>query len=170
MGLEPSQVRRVGISVRTRGVQLHRESVRRLVRHCLEAENGEVGRGLDVVLCGDRVMRRLNREFRQKDRTTDVLSFSDPEGVPLPPDVPASPLGEVVVSLPECRRQAADRDIDSGVELVRLIIHGTLHVLGFDHEIEVDRKCMEPRERQLRAWARTAQIGPQLLAFPEAEV
>jgi len=161
--------RRVGISLRTQGVRVNRPQLRHLIQRCLEVENAELGRGIEVVLCGDRLMRRLNRDYREKDRTTDVLSFPDPEGIPLPEGVAAPPLGEVFVSIPQCRRQALEQNVRAGTELARLLIHGTLHVLGFDHETEAERREMKPREQKLRAWARRHEMGPELLLFGEDE-
>lgn len=72
-------------------------------------------------------MRRLNRDWRGKDRTTDVLSF--PQAGPAP-----GLLGDVVISLPAARRQAAAAGRSLGRELDALLIHGVLHLLGHDHE------------------------------------
>lgn len=95
-----------------------------------------------VRFVGDRSMRRLNRVFRDKDRTTDVLSFpggETPEG---------HHLGDVVISVPQATRQAAQRDEPLGRELRTLLLHGVLHCLGHDHE--TDDGEMEKLERRLR--------------------
>lgn len=81
-----------------------------------------------VRLSDDEELRRINRTYRGKDRTTDVLSFPGetmPDGVHL---------GDVVISLPAVRRQAADAGHTPGRELEILILHGLLHCLGYDHE------------------------------------
>jgi probable rRNA maturation factor len=147
---------------------VERTALRRLVDRCLTAEGIAESRGLGLVLCGDRLMRTLNRSWRGVDRTTDVLSFSAGDArVPVAID---PMLGEVVVSIPRCRRQAAERGVDPGVELVRLVVHGVLHVLGYDHERESERARMVPRERLLRAWARRHGIGAGLLAEDPAKL
>jgi probable rRNA maturation factor len=96
---------------------------------------------LSVVLTGDGEMRRLNRAYRGKDRTTDVLSFPLLEGKRL-----ASggrlPLGDVVVSLPQAGRQAKARGAALGDELALLLIHGILHLLGYDHATRREQKRM----------------------------
>ena len=87
-------------------------------------------------------MRRLNRVFRAKDRTTDVLSFPggrSPEGVHL---------GDVVVSVPQASRQATASAHSIGRELRLLLLHGALHCLGYDHE--TDDGEMSRLERRLR--------------------
>jgi probable rRNA maturation factor len=93
---------------------------------------------LGVRFAGDRAMRRANREFRGKDQTTDVLSF--------PGD--GAHLGDVLISVPQARRQAAAAGRDPAREIQVLLLHGVLHCLGHDHE--VDGGEMERLERRLR--------------------
>jgi len=83
-----------------------------------------------VALTGDEELRRLNRTSRNLDRPTDVLSF--PDGDLLPTGMVL--LGEIVVSLDAARRQAADLGHSELRELEELVLHGTLHLLGHDHE------------------------------------
>jgi rRNA maturation RNase YbeY len=100
---------------------------------------------LGVRFAGDRAMRRANREFRGKDQTTDVLSF--------PGD--GAHLGDILISVPQARRQAAAGGRDPEREIQVLLLHGLLHCLGHDHE--VDGGEMERLERRLRRrW-----IGPR---------
>lgn len=102
---------------------------------------------LSVLLVNDVAMRRLNRDWRGKDRPTDVLSFAQSEG---PGGAPAGLLGDVVISLDTARRQAAERGAALGDELLRLLIHGVLHLLGYDHERSpVEARRMQRRERAL---------------------
>ena len=85
----------------------------------------------DVVLvfAGDAAVRTLNRTFRKKDKTTDVLSFPmEGRG-----DGGRRHLGDIVVSVPQARRQAAELGHGLEAELVYLTIHGFIHLLGFDH-------------------------------------
>jgi probable rRNA maturation factor len=94
-----------------------------------------------VRFVGDRAMRRLNREFRGKDATTDVLSF--PGGTTME----GRHLGDVVISLPAARRQTpAAEPVER--EVRRLLLHGVLHCLGYDHE--TDDGEMESVEASLR--------------------
>ncbi|MGE0643635.1 MAG: rRNA maturation RNase YbeY [Nitrospira sp.] len=95
---------------------------------------GEAKSELSVALIGDARIRRLNREYRKLDRATDVLAFSMREA-PMPSGCPATTmLGDVVISMPTAIRQAreAGRSIDA--ELAMLLIHGVLHLCGYDHE------------------------------------
>lgn len=95
-----------------------------------------------VRFLGDRSMRALNRDFRGKDTTTDVLSFSGGDT----PD--GAHLGDVVVSVPAARRQAVERGHPLSREIRLLLLHGVLHCLGHDHE--TDNGEMERLEGKLR--------------------
>jgi rRNA maturation RNase YbeY len=165
----PTSARTLPVAVRTRGAAADRGALRVLMRRCLDSGNAAPGTGLSLVLAGDRLVRRLNREWRGKDRPTDVLSFPAGDPPPLPPGLEESSnssLGEIVISVPRCREQAAEQGVDPGVELARLVIHGALHLLGHDHEEAKDRLRMQARERTLRAWAARRGIGPGLLPVP----
>jgi len=86
-----------------------------------------------IVLAGDATLRRLNRTFRQKDKPTDVLSF--PGEATRHPDG-SLPLGEIVISVPQAARQAGFAGHSLARELRILVIHGYLHLLGYDHEVD----------------------------------
>jgi probable rRNA maturation factor len=112
---------------------------------------GESRSELSLELTGDGRMRRLNREYRKKDRPTDVLAFPIREAV-MPRGVrPVTQmLGDVVISLPTAVRQAkeAGRSIDD--ELAMLLVHGVLHLCGYDHERNrLQAARMSRRERAL---------------------
>lgn len=102
---------------------------------------------LGVRFVGDREMRRLNLRHRGKDAATDVLSFpggETPEG---------RHLGDVVVSVPTARRQAAQTGAEPRREVKTLLLHGILHCLGYDHASDLGE--MSRLERRLRArWIR----------------
>jgi len=105
---------------------------------------------LSVLLVSDRVMQDLNRRHRGRDRTTDVLSFAQLEGAAPPP---AGLLGDVVISVDTARRQAAERGESLGREAERLLVHGLLHLLGYDHERSpAEERRMRRRERVLARW------------------
>ena len=91
---------------------------------------GESQSELSLELVGDRRMRRLNRMYRKKDRTTDVLAFPMRESHNPCPML----LGDVVISVPTARRQAKESGRSLGDELAALLVHGVLHLCGYDHE------------------------------------
>ncbi len=101
-----------------------------------------------VRFVSDHEMRRVNRQFRAKDGTTDVLSFPGEDGH----------LGDVLISVPAARRQAAAAEHAVERELETLLLHGVLHCLGYDHE--TDQGEMERLERRLRrTWIREGKDG-----------
>lgn len=85
-----------------------------------------------VLLVGDRCMRALNRDYRGIDRTTDVLSFSQLEGKLFQDHSPE--LGDIVISPAQALRQAIERGAAFEQEMDTLLIHGLLHLIGYDHE------------------------------------
>jgi len=102
---------------------------------------------LSIALVGDREMRPLNAKYRKKNQTTDVLSFF----VVDQPMAGAKILGDVVISVEQARRQAKERGKTLKSELVTLLIHGILHLLGYDHESDADADAMERLERTILA-------------------
>ena len=102
--------------------------------------------GATVVFTSDRLMRKLNREYRGKDHTTDVLSFPS-EQSSFEKTVGAH-LGDVVISVEQASRQAAENHLDMDSEVGQLILHGLLHLCGYDHETDNGR--MNRLELRLR--------------------
>ena len=121
------------------------------------ADVGESSAELGILFVGDRRMRGLNRRYRGKDRTTDVLAFAmreavRPQASRLTPDI----LGDVVISVATAWRQAKEAGRSLDEELACLLVHGILHLCGYDHERgEKEARRMHRRERMiLRALAR----------------
>ena len=104
-----------------------------------------IGKTATIAFVSDRKMRQLNLEFRGKDMTTDVLSF------PFEADefeIDESFLGDIVISLEQAQRQALENHFTLENEVKQLILHGILHLLGYDHE--TDSGEMNKLELQLR--------------------
>ncbi|HSP35061.1 MAG TPA: rRNA maturation RNase YbeY [Thermoanaerobaculia bacterium] len=93
---------------------------------------------VSIAFVDDEAMKKLNRQFRHKNRTTDVLTFAGD----------GSFLGDVVISVEQARRQATDERHSIATEVRYLLIHGVLHALGYDHE--TDRGEMNELEVDLR--------------------
>ena len=126
---------------------LRTPSTRTLGRFLSEAQTAAGLRGqVTVLLAADATIRDLNRRFRGEDEATDVLSF------------PAKPLqntklaervaGDVAIGVETARRQAAEQGHTLVTEIKVLILHGLLHLAGYDHETDAGK--MQRRERQLR--------------------
>jgi probable rRNA maturation factor len=99
------------------------------------------GRPFTCLIAGDAEVRRLNRDFRKDDRATDVLSFPSRQSLGF--------LGDVAISFEHAKRQAAEYGHPVGREIEILMLHGVLHLLGFDHE--KDRGQMARAENKWRA-------------------
>lgn len=122
---------RVEVLTRSGASPLSAAEVRRLIEGagaCVGAPGGEVG----VLFTGDAEIRSLNRRFRGKDRPTDVLAFPDgalqAEGPPM--------IGEIAISVPAARRNAVRAGHPPRREISCLLIHGFLHLMGYDHEVD----------------------------------
>ncbi len=133
----------------------HRIAERRIVRSAtaLLSATGRPDATLSLSFVGDAAMRRINREHRAKDRTTDVLSFPlyEPFRVPKRP-TPGDPellIGDIVISVDVAKRQAAAYDATLDEEIERLLVHGIAHLLGHDHEEPGERARMLREERRL---------------------
>jgi probable rRNA maturation factor len=98
---------------------------------------------LSVLLCDDAVIHVLNRDYRKKDQPTDVLAFAMREGEAHVGN--ASLLGDVVISVPTARRQAKERGCGLDDEVVMLLAHGLLHLLGFDHQTAAEDRRMRAK-------------------------
>lgn len=104
-----------------------------------------------ILLTSDDQIQKLNKIYRKKNRPTDVLAFALDEGAPVAGD--ASLLGDVVVSVPTARRQAAAARRDLTAEITMLLAHGLLHLLGWDHQTEAEDRRMRRETRRLCAAA-----------------
>ncbi len=120
-----------------------------IVRRVVEAEDPDVDE-VDVVIADDALLADLNARFRNKPRTTDVLSFPGSEVGP------HRHLGEVVVSSDRVIEQAPRHRHPVEDEMARLIVHGLLHLLGYEHDTTSGRRTMRRAERvhldRLRPW------------------
>jgi len=99
-----------------------------------------------IVFVGDHAIRKLNREFRGKDHATDVLSFPS-QSEPFEKEI-RDHLGEVVISAERAAAQARENGLTFENELQQLILHGLLHLCGYDHE--TDKGEMNRLELKLR--------------------
>ena len=104
------------------------------------------GEGATIVFVSDRRMRELNRRFRGRNSTTDVLSFpSAPDAFELGAEMN---LGDVVISVERAAAQATEQGLEFEREIAQLILHGLLHLCGYDHE--TDKGEMNRLELRLR--------------------
>lgn len=125
------------------------------------------------MLVSDRAIRRLNRDFRAKDQATDVLSFPqleqdcemEPGGQAGAPNAPPLALGDIVISIDTAARQARELGQSVAARIRTLLIHGLLHLLGYDHERSAaEARRMFACEHQLAALLDEA--GRRLVTTP----
>ncbi|WP_121989217.1 rRNA maturation RNase YbeY [Nitrospira lenta] len=133
----------VYLRVRLTRVKVRQAALKRLAEHVLVVV-GEKQSELSIDLVGDARMRRLNHQYRKKDRTTDVLAFAMREsGSPV-----SALLGDVVISVPTAQRQAKEGGRSLSEELAWLLVHGVLHLCGYDHErSDAEARRMKRREQ-----------------------
>lgn len=112
----------------------------------LAMENCDPAAEVSIVFVDDEYIQRLNREYRGVDAPTDVLSFALNEGEPMPEDEGEQLLGDVVISLPTAERQAVEYGHSLEREVAFLTVHGVLHLLGYDHQTEEERRLMREKE------------------------
>ena len=104
-------------------------------------DDGEESGGV-VLLTSDEAVAELNQRFRGKAGPTNVLSF------PAPPN-PENHLGDVALAYGVCTREAAEQGKTLGQHLAHLVVHGVLHLLGYDHETDGEAEAMEALERSI---------------------
>ena len=133
-------------------------SAQLLAQAAREAVRDEELRGrssMVLTITCDRTVRELNHAYRGMDATTDVLSFSyldqagptpeEADEFPMPPCEEAG-IGDVVVSFPQASRQAEEARVPLAEEIVHLVTHGTLHLLGYDHDDSARDQAMRAKE------------------------
>jgi probable rRNA maturation factor len=106
---------------------------------------------LSILIVDDAAIQEINREYLQRDHPTNVISFSQQEGEML--GGPDTLLGDVVISAETAARDATEAGIEMFDELVFLLLHGILHLLGYDHErgTQAEAERMEAKEQQVYA-------------------
>ena len=123
-------------------LDVSRENLYNTVRHILQGE-GQNNAAVTIVLVDDPYIRKLIHKYRQLNRATDVLSFNLNDEL----ESNSEELGDVYISVDRAREQAYRYRISMENELHRLLIHGCLHLLGYDHKNSRDRKEMRDKEQ-----------------------
>lgn len=128
--------------------------VRSVAGRCLVVDGLTGVYQLSITIVEDERIRELNVEHRGLDEVTDVLSFplqtEDPASFVLPPSAPTY-LGDVVLAFGRASEQADEYEHSLERELAYLTVHGILHLLGYDHEVEDEREAMRIREEEILA-------------------
>jgi probable rRNA maturation factor len=128
--------------------------VKKIVRQVLKAEEVATPYEVSLVLTDSETVKQLNRDYRGVDEPTDVLAFhmltqkGIDDSFALPPDG-VTRLGEVIISYPQAAEQAREQGHSTERELALLVIHGILHLTGYDHEEPEEESKMREKEREL---------------------
>jgi len=128
--------------------------VKRIVRQVLKAEGVALPYEVSLVFADSEAVKQLNRDYRGVDEPTDVLAFcmlpqkEADSSFALPPNG-VTRLGEVIISYPQAVEQAKEQGHSTEGELALLVIHGILHLLGYDHEEPEEEAEMRTREKEL---------------------
>jgi probable rRNA maturation factor len=120
-----------------------------IVARAVEAALPDDPRGVDVLLTSDAEMQVLNKQWRGKDTPTNVLSFPSP-AMPLP-DGEVAHLGDIVLAWGTVAQEARDANKPLADHVTHLVVHGTLHLVGFDHETDTEADAMETKEADILA-------------------
>ncbi len=142
------------ITNRQEAHDINLSQARQFAQAVLTALRAEDACELSIAFVNDEEIHRLNREYRKIDRPTDVLSFALLEAQSPSPVTRADAgaptiLGDVIISTETARRQADERGHSFERELSILLLHGILHLFGYDHETDEEAQRMEALEQQL---------------------
>ncbi len=120
-------------------------NLRKFTRRAIAAAVGKDDVSVSVLFTGDSQILELNRQWRGKANPTNVLSFPVSAGIPVPKDEPR-PLGDIVMAFGTIVNEAKAQNKPVANHISHLIVHGTLHLLGYDHETNAEAESMEARE------------------------
>lgn len=125
--------------------------VRNVAEGTLNAEKVALRSRVEILLAGDDTVRALNHQYRSQDTVTDVLSFPGSQNDNDFPEVLgfSQDIGQIVLSVPQAKRQADESSIDIKQEAAHLIVHGLLHLLDYDHQNSDDSDLMHLRENTI---------------------
>jgi len=121
--------------------------IRRVMESALRRAGKKGDLEASVAFVDDAEMKRLNARYRGKRKTTDVLSFGNDDA--WPGRGGEGLLGDLVISVPQVKRQAAAAKKPVRAELALMLVHGTLHLLGYDHEKLKDERVMFPLQNRI---------------------
>ena len=141
----------IQILIRPQVEQIRSEFVEQIVYAVLECESVSSEADVSIVLTDDAEIQALNAQFRGIDAPTDVLSFAEEETeqpfVNAPDELPY--LGDVIISFSRAQSQAQEQEHSTQDELRLLIVHGVLHLLGYDHATPAEKAQMWARQDEI---------------------
>ena len=157
----PARQWRIHLSIESRKLKLSAATLRQLVSEVLAQVESEIALRniceLNVVLTDDARIREINKEYRKKDKAFPQFLPAEISGKRKTPDLFNTYLGDLVISTETTLQQASSFGVTPYQELIRLVVHGVLHLCGYDHEKVPfkDAQRMRRRERKIRALIHT---------------
>ena len=125
-------------------LKIKKKTIQLLIKEILTSEKANLS--VDVIFVDDEFMRQLNKKFTKRNKTTDVLSFGMKESEPQAIEYPS--LGDIYVSLDRAKTQALEYKVRFEEEVARLVAHGLLHLLGYDHKGKKEERIMRKKEER----------------------
>jgi probable rRNA maturation factor len=130
--------------------KIHRRRVREIIKNIIQYLKVDEKTEISILFTDDKFIKSLNKKYRGINKSTDVLTFNLEEGDLKFPEVDKNKLlGDIVVSVETAQRQANNLNHNLEKELMILLIHGLLHLIGYDHEEDRDNKIMQVKEKEI---------------------
>jgi len=131
-------------------IKVNQKKIERIIKKVLQNLKVDEETEISVLFTDDKFIRSLNNKYRGIDKPTDVLSFSLQEGAIKSLEVESDKLlGDIIISVETAQRQADNLNHSMEKELTVLLIHGLLHLTGYDHEKDKDFKIMREKESEM---------------------
>jgi len=131
-------------------IKINQRKIREIVKKALQFLKVDEKTEISILFTDDKFIRSLNNKYRGIDKSTDVLSFSLWEGSVKTPEAESDKLlGDIIISVETAQRQADKLNHSREKELAVLLIHGLLHLTGYDHEKDKDYKIMQEKESEI---------------------
>jgi len=131
-------------------IKISQRKIKRIIKKVLQYLKVDEETEISILFTDDKFIRSLNNKYRGIDKPTDVLSFSLQAGAVKYPEVESNKLlGDIIISVETAQRQADNLKHSIEKELTVLLIHGLLHLTGYDHEKDKDYKIMREKEIEI---------------------
>jgi len=130
--------------------KIYRRRIREIIKNIIQYLKVDEKTEISILFTDDKFIKSLNKKYRGINKSTDVLTFNLEEGDLIFPEVDKNKLlGDIVVSVETAQRQANNLNHNLEKELAILLIHGLLHLIGYDHEEDRDNKIMQVKENEI---------------------
>jgi len=130
--------------------KIHQQRIREIIKNIIQYLKVDENTEISILFTDDKFIKSLNKKYRGINKSTDVLTFNLEDGDLKFPEVDKNKLlGDIVVSVETAQRQANNLNHNLENELMILLTHGLLHLIGYDHEEDRDNKIMQVKENEI---------------------